>query len=250
LTAPHSFVDNVINAVEQGGYDTDGVFFSSFASGLSVLNQDQIKKGVILIEIGSKTTNILFFKDQTLRDFIAIPFGGDEITQDISKDLNIPWDLAEDLKKSYLVLSSQEGRNSDNIVIKNAESYTTIQRSRILEITKPKIDNFLVRLKEIFDSRMHKEAIKCGAIAVGGCSYLEGLLERIEETIGMPVWLGRVNIQSCSGRSISTEYAAAVGLVFHYTNFSNKSYLRKSFQGVTPFRKTANFLHQLYHDYF
>jgi len=251
LTAPHSLIDNLINAVEQIGFEVEGIFFSPFVSSLVVLNQDQIKNGAVLLDIGANVTNILFFKDQILKDFVSIHFGGECITQEISKQLNIPLDLAEDLKKSYLVFSSQRDNEFDNnIVIKTADSYKTIQRSQILQATKSKIDTFLQSLKDVFESRIYRDNIKCDVVAVGGCSYLEGFLEKIEEIIALSVGLGRLNIHSSTGETISTDYSAAIGLILYYLKTANNSYLKAHSRNGNLFTRTANFFYRIYHNYF
>jgi len=250
LTAPYTVLDNILNAVERAGFETGEIAFSSLASNLCVLNKEQKKKGVILLEIGARFTNILFFRNGVLHDYAMIPFGGDDITEDISKGLNIVWNLAEELKKSHLILSARQERYFDNIVIKSAQSYTTIQRQRLLEAAKNKIEIFLDQINNVIMKRMPQNSVECGIVCIGGSAHLEGLLEKIEATVGMSVTLGRINVNSTSGQSVNLEFASAIGLICHRAHLYPESSLRQSFRGDTLFRKTTNFLHKLYHDYF
>ena len=72
LSAAHTLIGNIKSAVQQAGYEISDIIYSGVASSLSVLSQEERKKGIILIDAGACFTNILFFKDNILRDFKMI----------------------------------------------------------------------------------------------------------------------------------------------------------------------------------
>ena len=119
-----------------------------------------------------------------------------------------------------------------------------------MESSKEKIEEFLRQVKDFTDRRIPEGAAECGIVGIGGCSYLEGLLEKIEDTVGIAVNLGRVNINSVYCQPVSLEYASAVGLIYYQRRSSCRVSLRNNFQGRSIFDKTTNFVYKLYKDYF
>ncbi len=77
LNASQALLGNIKTAVLQAGYEIDSVIYSGVASSFSVLSDEEMKRGVILIDLGACFTGLLFFKDKILRDFKIISFGGD-----------------------------------------------------------------------------------------------------------------------------------------------------------------------------
>ncbi|MDD5292321.1 MAG: hypothetical protein PHY46_03990, partial [Candidatus Omnitrophica bacterium] len=80
LSASYASLENIKTAVQQSGYEVADIVYSGVASGLGVLSDEERKDGSLLIDFGACFTGLLFFKDNILRDFKMIPFGGSDIT--------------------------------------------------------------------------------------------------------------------------------------------------------------------------
>ncbi|MDD5006120.1 MAG: cell division protein FtsA [Candidatus Omnitrophica bacterium] len=249
LSASHTLLGNVKTAVQQAGYDIEDVLYSGVASGFSVLSAEEKEKGVLLIDLGACFTSLLFFKDKILRDFKIIPFGGNDITDDISKSLELPWELAEDLKKSSLVLSAQDPKASDKVVVRRFGSYKTLERSAIYEAAKIRLEEFLGKVRSAIHSSIWKDKMTSGIVGVGGAANLEGILEKIESSTGMPVRLGHIKDVSSGGGALGPQFAAAVGLIY-YSDAKNLPSLKSYLMGKTPLERATNFIRNLYQDYF
>lgn len=250
ISASHTLLDNIKTAVHQAGYEVEDVIFSGVASGFSSLSQEERERGVLLIDLGASFTTILFFKDKILRDFRMIAFGGNDITDSISTGLDLPWELAEEIKKTSLILSTADFKDSDKIVVRRTGSYKTLERKAIYESAKAGTEDFLKKIKEAIDSSTWKDKMECGIVGAGGTANLEGMLERIENYTGMPVKLGRIKDTSLASDIMGPQYAAAVGLLYYGTNFNNKLSLKHYLAGKTTFERIVNFLRHLYQDYF
>lgn len=248
LSASHTLLGNIKTAINQAGYEVEDVLYSGVASSFSVLSNDEKQKGVILIDIGACFTSLLFYKDGILRDFKIISFGGNDITEYISKGLNLPWELAEEIKKSSLIVPTSDVEHSDKVVIRRGGSYKTLERKAIYESAKNGLEEFFDSIKNNIDSSTWKDKIDCGIVGVGGTANLEGILERIENHTRLPVRIGRVN--TSNNDITGPQYAAAVGLVNYSANYKSPSNLNNFFSGRNPFEKIANFVRNVYQDYF
>ncbi|MDD5617573.1 MAG: cell division protein FtsA [Candidatus Omnitrophica bacterium] len=250
LNASHISLGNIKTAVQQAGYEAQDVIYSGVASSLSVLNEEERKKGIILIDMGACFTSLLFFKDNILRDFKMISFGGNDITDDISKTLELQWDLAEDIKKSSLILSAQESSGSEKLVVRRGNSYKTLEKKDVYEATKARIGDFMDKIKAAIDSSSWKAGIECGIVGAGGAANLEGILERIESHTGISARLGNIKNISSKGAILGPQFSAAVGLIYYGSNLNNPPNLKSYFAGKTKFERSVNFLCNLYQDYF
>jgi len=250
LSASYNSLENIKTAVQQAGYEVADVIYSGVASGLGVLSDEERKEGSLLIDLGACFTGLLFFRDNILRDFKMIPFGGNDITDDISKSLELPWDLAEDIKKSSLVLSAQEELNSEKIVVRRGGSYRNLEKKDVYEAAQKRLDEFLDNIKEAIDSSSWKDSMKCGIVGAGGTANLEGLLEKIETRTNMPVKLGSVKNISSKGNVLGPQYSAAVGLIYYGSNAKSLPSLKSYITGKTTREKITSLLCNLYQDYF
>ncbi len=250
LSASHTLLGNIKTAVQQAGYETADVVYSGIASCLSVLSEEERKRGVLLIDFGACFTSLLFFKDNILRDFKMVPFGGNDITDDISKFLGLSWELAEEIKKSSLILSTQESISSEKLVVRRGSSYKTLEKKDIYEAAKARLEEFLNKIKEAINSSSWKDKMESGIVGVGGAANLEGILERIEAHTAMPVKLGNIKNISSKGNVLGPQFSAAVGLIYYGSHFNKLPNLKSYLTGKTPFERAVNFLCNLYQDYF
>ena len=56
---------------------------------MATLDEDELREGVALVDIGGGTTDVAIFLDKVIRHTAVIPFGGNVITKDIKTGLSI-----------------------------------------------------------------------------------------------------------------------------------------------------------------
>lgn len=78
-TVNQSKIQNITKCIDHAGLMLDGLYFSGMASSYSVLEDEDKKRGVLLLDIGESLTEGLFFKDGTLQDFYIIEMGVNSI---------------------------------------------------------------------------------------------------------------------------------------------------------------------------
>jgi cell division protein FtsA len=243
-----SYISNIVEVLNQAGLELRNLAFSGFVSGLAVLTKEEMQKGCILVNIGAILTEILFFREEVLRHVEILPIGGNKITESITSRLKISWELAEELKKSYVVVFDNEIKEDEEILIKKVSTYKPVKRKQIIAICKDAVDELVEMIKDKIDHSPFKEQLSAGVIITGGGSLLHGLLELIELKIGIPTRLGKIkNISIISSKN--PQYSTVIGLIYYYID----TFLAKR----NPIQKGKNFfsllteqIKYLYQEYF
>jgi len=211
ITVHNTILKNIVKGVNQAGYDVNQLLLSTIASADASLNQFQKRQGCVLIDIGFSITNILVFKEEKVKKLMTMNWGGKHITQSISRKLNIPFDLAEEIKKSYAsAVESDRGRDEE-ILIKKDDGYAPVKRDAIIQAIEPNIHKFVTTLKDFLKTNEWGSQLNSGIIMLGGGALLSGLPECVEQHVKMPVKIGRVRLASRKLQNAS-KFFAAIGL--------------------------------------
>ena len=185
MSAPASLIKNIENCLERNNIKVEGFISSTYASGLSVILDEEIISGVTLIDIGGSTTSVACFHDGTLLYLGSIPVGGQNITNDISMILRTSKSHAERLKILYGVTAGGATADEEQILVPRIDEYG---EEHIQNISKGMLDSIVrARLEEILDL-VQTHINECGAdpalyqriVITGGGSRIAGLTELIK----------------------------------------------------------------------
>lgn len=241
-------IDNLVKSVNQAGLEVVDIKLSGLADSLAVLDTKEKQDGCVLINVGAGVTEMLIFKDDVLREIEILPFGGNDITDAMASRLKIPFELAEDLKKSYGVVSSKDVKYNREILIKQNSSYKPIQQKLICELIESKLGQLISVIKAKINNSVYREQINSGVVITGGSVLLSGLLERIESELNLTARVGRVkNVNFTSSKM--PLYATAVGLIYYGINTSINKYFRL-LTSENFFFRFLNKVKEIYQEYF
>ena len=101
ITAQVGAVRNIMRCVEKAGLAPKELILEPFASAIATLDEDELREGVALVDIGGGTTDVAIFLDKIIRHTAVIPFGGNIVTKDIKTGLSILDKQAELLKIKF-----------------------------------------------------------------------------------------------------------------------------------------------------
>jgi len=255
LTAELSFITNVVKAINRAGIDVEQLAYSGLATSFSTITEQEKQAGVILLELGAGTVNILFFCEGSLQYTSVIPIGGQDITMQISSLLGIDFAQAEELKMQYKSRCDRDNSEQENcddkiIIKKDAANYESITRKALADIIDKKLDIILGLIKKDIELAGILSRVNCGVVVCGGMSFMDGIIERLEKITKLPVNMGimRGFVSGSSGMS-NIFYATGIGLVMHALNdrknYNNGVFLTHSFLG-----KMITKIRNIYEEYF
>lgn len=243
------YLENIRSAIERSGYHVSRFVFSGVASSEAVLSPQEREQGVVLVDIGETLTSVLFYKDSILRCVKILAFGGCCLTEIIARYFKIPLELAGEIKRSSLELNTDIA-DSEEVMIKSDAQYRSIKKLELARIVLPEIEKFVDVLKDFIEANALKDMIGAQVVVSGGLSLLEGLLERIESGLKLPVKIGALKgIQDISV-SRAPSYAAAVGLLYLEKERYQKSQFLFKIGAKRSFFDMVEYFKALYQDYF
>lgn len=193
VLAKLSSVQGLSRAINQSGYEIKNLFFSGLATSKVVFNKGTLREGLNLFcDIGSDTTELLVFANGMLCDIEILPIGGDDLTGKLCAALKIPFDLAEDIKRSHGIIGNPERIAEDKeILIKKSNLYKPIKQRLVSEIITQSAESICSRIKDAVQKKVSSYEIN-NFVTVGRTVLLEGFIETLENALSVPVKLGRI----------------------------------------------------------
>ena len=218
ITAQVGAVRNIIRCVEKAGLRTKELILEPFASALATLDEDELREGVALVDIGGGTTDVAIFLDKVIRHTAVIPFGGNVITKDIKAGLSILEKQAELLKIKFG--SAVHSDDHDNVMV----SIPGLRGREPKEISVKNLTEIIsARMKEIIDLVYHQikvsgyeDKLMTGIVLTGGGAQLRNLNQLVSFITGMEARVGYPNEhlgKESKDNVTSPMYSTGTGLV-------------------------------------
>jgi cell division protein FtsA len=212
-------LSNLRLAVERGHLRVAASLFAPYASGLSVLTDDEKQLGSTIIDMGGGCTSIAVFMEGHLIHADVVPMGGQAVTNDIAVMLASPLAAAERAKVLYGAALGDLESGADVVAIpqmgeEKDEGDLRVPRSMLTRIIQ-------ARLEETF-SEVHKRLRESGfdvaagrrLVLTGGASQLAGARELAARVLNKQVRVGRPRpLAGLPASSAGPDYATAIGLL-------------------------------------
>jgi cell division protein FtsA len=259
ICARLSFIQSLIRAVNQAGFELKDVFLSGLATACAVFNED-LKKGLTLLcDIGSDTTELLMFEGGCLKDTRILPIGGNDLTLKLAEKLKLSFDLAEDIKKSHATIGDySRPSEKKEILIKQNEVYKPINQRSVSEIVTAHAKLICQSIKDTIE-QMTPIARVDNFVTTGRAILLEGFLETLENVLGISVKLGRINHpqlvpwankeNALLGQKYLT-YLTSLGIICQ-AFYEQLSPFLPNYQPISnPVLRTINKFKEIYQEYF
>jgi len=215
VTVTTSAATNLVNCAEDLGLIVKGLVFQGLASGVASINNDEIDGGVVLADIGSKTTDITIYYGGSIRHTGILPIGADSVTNDIAVMLRISKNEAERIKLKYGSAKASMASPDLEIEITNNES------NKPLKVSEHELSRYMeARMVEIFQligreiSRTDcYDKLTYGLVITGGGALLPNVSVLGEEILGVRVRIGAPrDITSSIDTSNSPQLSSLIGL--------------------------------------
>ena len=229
ITAQVGAVRNIIRCVEKAGLTPKELVLEPFASAVATLDEDELREGVALVDIGGGTTDVAIFLDNIIRHTAVIPFGGNVITKDIKTGLSILEKQAELLKIKFG--SAMYTVDQENVMV----SIPGLRGREPKEIAVKNLSEIIgSRYKEIIDLVYHQikvsgyeNKLMTGIVITGGGAQIRNLKQLVAFVTGKETRIGYPNEHLGSESKdtvVSPMYATGVGLVlkgFEHAEYTN-----------------------------
>ncbi len=240
ITGDKNAIRNINRAVEKSGLQTKDLVLQPLASAAAVMGQEDIEAGVAIVDIGGGTTDLAVFYEGILKHTAVIPFGGENITNDIKTGLGVLKTQAEQMKvqfgsalaneakaNAFITIPGMRGLPPKEISVKNLANIIQARMSEILDFVT-------YHLKQVgMDSRM----LNGGIVLTGGGSQLKHLIQLTEYVTGLNARIGYPNEHLAPNHTdelTKPMYATCIGLILKgYDDFErNRKLFTRQFKVV------------------
>jgi cell division protein FtsA len=219
ITASVTSVQNLTKCIRGIGIDIDDLVLEPLASAEAVFTEEEKQNGVMLADIGGGTTDIAVFKDNSIYHTSVLPVAGYQISHDISVGLDIPFEMAEEMKKKYgdvtpVAQESRErgGREKDDRTI-TGDGHT-ISYYDLSEIVQIRVEELLRLIVLELGQDDYAKLIPSGLVLTGGTANLAGIAELGRKVIRLPVRIGMPHdLYGVTDTVCDPAYATSVGLL-------------------------------------
>lgn len=210
---------NLRKAVERAGYKPLQLVLEPLASALAVLTEDEKELGVALIEMGAGTTDIAVFHEAKIRHLGTVPFGGNNVTNDIVHGLGVTQADAERLKERYGCAYEPMVDPSEVITLPStvAQGDRQIPRELLAHIIHQRTDEIFDLVMRDVEAAGFAGKLSAGVVLTGGAAAIPGITELAADVFGTGVRVG-VPAENLSGLVDAVEaprFATAVGLALY-----------------------------------
>ena len=239
ITGDKNAIRNINRAVEKSRLHTKDLVLQPLASAAAVMGQEDLEAGVAIVDIGGGTTDLAVFYEGILKHTAVIPFGGENITNDIKTGLGVLKTQAEQMKvqfgsalsneakaNAYITIPGLRGMPAKEISVKNLANIIQARMSEIMDFVS-------YHLKQVgLDNR----ALNGGIVMTGGGSQLKHLIQLTEYITGLNARIGYPTEHLAAGHIeelAKPTYSTCIGLILK--GYSDYEHNRKEFE--KEFRK-------------
>jgi len=181
VTAKKTALTNIKSAFKMAGLSVNNFVLDSYASAISILDEQQKNFGATVINMGDTTTEYSCYKGSSLIYNGFVPVGSHHITNDLSVMLHTPPIAAEKIKTEYgdLLKTSEELANKKVRTprIGDEKNSSEVSLEHIQTIIHARVEETLVLVKNSLKKSGIHENLGAGIVITGGMSKLTGMKE-------------------------------------------------------------------------
>src|SRR3974377_208098 len=196
VTSDVAIVRNLILVVERSHLSVEAMVASPYASGLSVLADDEGDLGAATIDLGAGTTTMAVFSSGKFVHADGFALGGHHVTMDLARGLNTRIVDAERIKAIYGSVLTGGWAGRDMITVApvgddERESAQFVSRAALVRIIKPRVEEILEMVRDRLKTSPFAADPRAARIFTGGTSQLAGIVELAARILHRPVRIGR-----------------------------------------------------------
>jgi len=192
LIAATAALQNLQRSADRINLHLDGLVYNQLMAAEAVLLPAEMQMGVILVDMGSGTTEISIFWQGNLLFTSVLPIGGEYITRDLAIVLKTSIEEAGKIKENFGVASPVLAREENKIKVHSLQGKETEEISQY--IVAEIISSRVMEMTEMICAEINQyhglEKLPGGIVLTGGGALLTGIAEAMESFCELPVRVG------------------------------------------------------------
>ncbi len=230
ITGSVTSAQNLLKCVNRAGFRVEDIVLESIASARAVLSEEEKELGVLMIDLGGGTTDVLVYVDGSPYHTDVVAVGGEQVTSDISIVLKTPAEFAEKLKKEsgccYMPLVDP----TEDILLPGVGGWpsASIPKAELCKIIQPRMAETFSMIRDKMHRKGYLNHLRGGVVLTGGGSMMPGAAELAREIFGVPARIGYpFELGGLVQEYRNPMYSTAVGLVMYGDEIADKDKIHK-----------------------
>ncbi|MBL4918189.1 cell division protein FtsA [Szabonella alba] len=218
LSVDATVVQNIIYCINRCDLEIAGLASSAYVSGISSLVEDEQELGAACVDMGGGATGISVFMKKHMIYADSVRMGGDHVTSDISKGLQVPLSTAERIKTKFGGVHATGMDDREMIEIGGdsgdwEKDRRRVSRTELIGIMRPRVEEILEEARARLDAAGFEHLPSQQIVLTGGASQIPGLDGLAARILGQRVRLGRpLRVQGLPQAATGPAFSSAVGL--------------------------------------
>jgi cell division protein FtsA len=218
LSVDGDVVQNIIHCIKRCDLEIAGLASSAYVSGIAALVEDEQELGAACVDMGGGATGISIFMKKHMIYADSVRMGGDHVTSDIAKGLQVPLNVAERIKTKHGGVQATGMDDREMIEIGGdsgdwEKDRRAVSRTELIGIMRPRVEEILEEGRARLDAAGFDSLPSQQIVLTGGGSQIPGLDGLASRILGQRVRLGRpLRVQGLPQAVTGPAFASAVGL--------------------------------------
>lgn len=177
-------------AVEAAGIRVTDLVAAPLAASLAALSEAEQRLGVLLVEIGARSTTLALLQRGCFLYAASIPVGGYHFTNDLAAGLSIPFETAERLKLEHGALYLEEDVTGLSVPGERGTP-VTVQRQEMVSLLRDRAQEILALAASRIQSAGWEHLPTGGIVLTGASARLSGMERLARDLLRVPARIGR-----------------------------------------------------------
>lgn len=218
VTIDMNAVQNLLYCIKRCDLELAGIASSAYVSGVASLVEDEQELGAACIDMGGGATGLSVFIKKHMIFTDSVRLGGDHVTGDIAKGLQVSATVAERIKTMHggVYATGMDDREMIEIGGDSGDwerDRRSVSRTELIGIMRPRVEEILEDARAMLDAAGFDQLPSQQIVLTGGGSQIPGLDGLAARILGQNVRLGRpLRVQGLPQAATGPAFSSIVGL--------------------------------------
>jgi cell division protein FtsA len=218
VTIDAQALQNLLYCIKRCDLELAGIASSGYVSGISSLVEDEQELGAACIDMGGGATGLSIFIKKHMIFTDSVRLGGDHVTSDIAKGLQVPLAVAERIKTMHggVVATGMDDREMIEIGADCGDwekDRRQVSRTELIGIMRPRVEEILEEVRAMLDAAGFEQLPSQQIVLTGGASQIPGMDGLAAKILGQNVRLGRpLRVLGLPQAATGPAFSSTVGL--------------------------------------
>ncbi|MDR2472429.1 MAG: cell division protein FtsA [Tannerella sp.] len=177
---------------DRASKEVAGVLITPLTLADAMMSDDEKKLGCALVSFGAGVTTVTVYKENVLLGISVIPFGGNDITNDISAVEQLTDTVSEKLKTQNGSVLNPDIENAQPITVEMEGATPEISPNDLNAIIEGRAREIIHNVRAGIAAMIDPKALSSGIIITGGGAELENIAQLVKEICGAKTRLSAI----------------------------------------------------------